>query len=163
MVPKFEDRLMVIIKQGGIVKRTFNAADGIINKVPFGFWVYGQILKSIDILVVVPRLVFDQESIQILVSKYWVFEHTKIVKYSQSTSRGWLRYSKSSIWVFDRGFAPVPKASPPQWSTVILKPLTCDRPILTDNYYDSNKLIINSDNRVWYWRYWRILGAKGVV
>jgi hypothetical protein len=32
MVPKFEDRLMVIIKQGGIVERTFNAADGIINK-----------------------------------------------------------------------------------------------------------------------------------
>jgi hypothetical protein len=32
-------------------------------KVPFGFRVYGQILKSIDILVVVSRLVFDQVSI----------------------------------------------------------------------------------------------------
>jgi hypothetical protein len=32
MAPKFEDRLIVVIKQGGIVERAFDAADGIINK-----------------------------------------------------------------------------------------------------------------------------------
>jgi hypothetical protein len=34
-----------------------------VDKVPFGFRIYGQILKSIDILIVVSCLVFDRVSI----------------------------------------------------------------------------------------------------
>jgi hypothetical protein len=48
---------MVAVLKGGEHSRRLNP------KVPFGFWVYGQILERIDILVVVSRLVFDQESI----------------------------------------------------------------------------------------------------
>jgi hypothetical protein len=33
MVPKFGDRSTVIVEQGGIAKRAFNAADGTVNKI----------------------------------------------------------------------------------------------------------------------------------
>jgi hypothetical protein len=33
MVPKFGDRLIVIIKQGGIAERAFNAINGIIDNI----------------------------------------------------------------------------------------------------------------------------------
>jgi hypothetical protein len=33
MVPKFGERSIVIVEQGGIAKRAFNAVDGTVNKI----------------------------------------------------------------------------------------------------------------------------------